>query len=92
MDAKEAIETAKSYVGDLFSAEGTMNLGLEELKFDDVRHLWSVTIGFTRSWEGPQGLGRWTGSGEPLPRTFKTVEIDDASGRILGMRHWPVAA
>jgi hypothetical protein len=92
MDAKEAIAAAKAYVQTLFADDGAMNIGLEELRFDPDKALWLVTIGFTRTWEGPQGAARFDRSGKPWPRTFKTVEINDISGRILGLRHWPVAA
>ena len=92
MEARDAIKAAKDYVGELFGPEGAVNIGLEELQFDDRHALWLVTIGFTRKWDGPQGLSRWAREGEPFPRTFKTVEIQDAEGKILGVRHWPVAA
>lgn len=92
MTPQEAIKAAKAYVGELFASDGAVNIGLEELRFDDQCNMWSVTIGFTRPWEKPQGLSRWTRDGDPWPRTFKTVEIDDKDGKILGVKHWPVAA
>lgn len=92
MDAQEAIKSAKIYIEELFRSDGAINIGLEELQFDDARSLWLVTIGFTRKWEGPQGHARWGLDGEPFPRTFKTVEIENSTGKILGVRHWPVAA
>lgn len=92
MDAKEAITAAKAYVAEVFASDGARNIGLEELRFDDRRSLWLVTVGFTRPWEGPQGLSRWISEAQPVPRTFKTVEIEDEGGKILGVRHWPVAA
>lgn len=94
MTPKEAVQIAKDYVADLFSPEGTMNIGLEELRFEDSESLWLVTIGFSRKWEGPQGVSRYggAGEGEAWPRTFKTVEINDHDKRVIGLRHWPVAA
>ena len=92
MEPKDAILAAKAYVKDIFAADGAMNIGLEELRFDEQRDLWFVTIGFTRSWEGPQGVSRWNREGQPFPRTLKTVEIENGSGKIIGVRHWPVAA
>lgn len=92
MDATQAIATAKQYVSVLFADDGAVNIGLEELKFDTESAHWLVTIGFTRKWEGPQGVGRWNREGTPWPRTFKTVEIEDATGRVVGLRHWSEAA
>ena len=92
MDAKQAIAMAKQYVGTLFADDGARNIGLEELRFDGDRAHWLVTIGFTRAWDGPQGLARWSMEGTPLPRTFKTVEIDDANERVVNLSHWPKAA
>lgn len=94
MTPKEAVAVAKNYVADLFAADGAKNIGLEELRHEADEGLWLVTIGFSRPWEGPQGLSRYTSyaEGQPWPRTFKTVEIDDASGEVIEVRHWPAAA
>lgn len=92
MDAKQVIEIAKAHVSEIFSSDGARNIGLEELYFDDNSHIWSVTVGFTRPWDGPQGVNRFLREGDNVARTFKTVEIDDNDGKILGVRHWPVAA
>jgi hypothetical protein len=55
MDVKEAVATAKKYVGELFTQEGITNLGLEEIEFDEQAGEWRVTVGFSRPgirWEG----------------------------------------
>lgn len=92
MTPKEAIAVARDYVAELFAAEGARNIGLEELRFEPETDRWSVTIGFTREWEEPKGImSRITESDGRWPRTFKTVEIAD-DGRVLELRHWPVAA
>lgn len=92
MTPKEAIEAAKQYVRDVFASEGAINIGLEELRYDDPRDVWVVTIGFSRDWDRPKTLSRLTIEQPPLPRTFKTVEISDADGKVVGMTHWPIAA
>ncbi len=93
MTPHEAVDAAKSYVVDLFGAEGATNVGLEELRFDSDHLQWLVTVGFSRSWEGPQASSRWIEhEGRSWPRTFKTVAISDVDGRVLELRHWPVAA
>ncbi len=50
MDVKEAVGTAKKYVDDLFANESIANVGLEEVAFDDTKHAWKVTVGFSRTW------------------------------------------
>ena len=92
MQADEAIAKAKEYARQIFANEGAINLGLEVLRFDDTRAIWEVTVGFTRSWDRPSVLARFGADGTPLPRTFKTIEIQDSDGRVLGVKHWPVAA
>ena len=93
MSPKEAIAVAKTYVADLFAAEGARNVGLEELKFDDRRSVWEVTVGFTRDWELSWGQ-KFTADPDvrSFPRTFKTVEVRDEDGQVLGLKHWPLAA
>ncbi len=93
MTPKEAVDVAKRYVADLFAPDGAMNIGLEELRFDDATDHWLVTIGFSRSWEGPQGVSRWVQkNGEPWPRIFKVVEIAESDGRVIEVTHRSLAA
>ena len=93
MTANEAITIVRTPIHSLFADDGAQAIGLDEFRFDDQRGRWVVTIGFTRSWEAPQGAARWTqGDGRRWPRTFKTVKIADADGRVVDLRHWPVAA
>ena len=46
MDVKEASQTAKAYVAELFAGEQIMNLGLEEAEFEILSNTWRITIGF----------------------------------------------
>lgn len=100
MDVKEAVQMAKRHVEELFADEGIENLGLEEVVFDDMRNVWKVTIGFSRPWERvKQGLkavldeaaNPWARP-EWKRRSFKVVEIDDGTGRIVSMTHRSLAA
>jgi hypothetical protein len=90
MAPREAVKIADDYVRELFRSERATNFGLEELRFDDGK--WLVTIGFSREWEGPQGISRYAYDRPVMPRTFKTVEIDDASKKVISLKHWPIAA
>ena len=49
-DGLTVVEVAKKIVPEYFSDEGIRRLGLEELKYDENKQLWHVTIGFERSW------------------------------------------
>jgi hypothetical protein len=54
MNVKEAVNVARAYVAELFSSEHAVNMGLEEVEFDDTRGVWNVTIGFSRPWDRPE--------------------------------------
>jgi hypothetical protein len=53
MDVKEAVAGAKKYVGELFAQEGLINIGLEEVEFDEPTKEWHITIGFSRPCNSP---------------------------------------
>lgn len=94
MNAKEAIEKAKAYVREMFADEAPQDVGLEEISHDPYAHRWDVTIGFTRKWDRPSGVVAAALGVEvrPFNRTFKTVEIRDEDGEVVGVRHWQAAA
>ena len=81
MDVKEAVRTAKEYLGELFADEQIMNVGLEEVKFEDPSHHWNITIGFSRPWDQKNVLATALGEGRPS-RSFKVLRINDATGRV----------
>ena len=51
MDVKEAVQTAKKYVAELFTDETIADVGLEEVEFNNTSNSWEVTIGFSRPWQ-----------------------------------------
>ena len=82
MDVKEAVDQAKRHVADLFSKEGLVNLGLEEVEFDDALEQWRITVGFSRSWDH-QGVAALA----LIPRrTYKVVTIDKG-GTVLSVKN-----
>ena len=85
MDVKQAVQTAKEHVALLFADEHVMNVGLEEVEFDELDKVWVITIGFSRSW-GRVGDVLHALDGN-LSRTYKTVRIQDESGRVESVRH-----
>lgn len=48
MDPKEAIAKAKNYVLELYEGEPIVDIGLEEIRFDEATDVWDVTVGFQR--------------------------------------------
>ncbi len=84
LEAKQAVDIAKRYVDDLFNAEGVVNLGLEEIDYDEGRLIWRVTLGFSRV----RDL-----SGRELNHMFATARRDykvvtiDSSGRVLSVKN-----
>ena len=81
MDVKEAVQTAKEYLADLFEAEQITNVGLEEIVFDDTSNSWKITIGFSRPWDHKNNLVGTLGDGLP-ERSYKVVSINGDSGKV----------
>lgn len=91
MDAKEAIKAAKAYVQDIFKDEGVVNIGLEEIAFDEHTKAWDVTIGFSRRWDTQSSvLASAAGLSQPNhKRTYKIVEVSNENGEVLAVRNRP---
>lgn len=89
MEVREAVARAKSYVRELYSEEDIRNIGLEEVSFLGDRNIWSVTIGFARPWQEEGEAVRIRLGQIPvlLRRTFKVVEISDATGEIVSLKN-----
>ena len=81
MDVKEAVRTAKEYVADLFEDEQIMNVGLEEVVFEESPAIWKITIGFSRPWDikGPL-VASLVDSHHA--RSYKVLSLNDASGKV----------
>ena len=85
MDVKEAVRTAKEYVGELFDGEERDNVRLEEVVFDDESDQWLITIGFSRPWDRPKTQSAALRE-DPLKRSYKVVRIDDADGSVISLK------
>ena len=89
MDVKEAVDLAKQHVSDLFAKEGVVNLGLEEVEYDDAREQWRITVGFSRPWEQQAALHAMLGA--QVKRSYKVVIIDKA-GKALSVKNRETAS
>ena len=83
MEVKEAVQTAKKYINEIFDNENIQWVGLEEIVFDDGVGVWRVTIGFSRAWGLVPTMS--AAVGDTNSRLFKVVEIDDQTCRILSL-------
>ncbi len=93
MDVKEAVQTAKAHIADLYADESIQHVGLEEVTFDNEFDAWKVTIGFFREWDKrskpSSGLAVRVSGETPdwKRRAFKVVRIDNETGEIRSMTH-----
>jgi hypothetical protein len=88
MDAKAAAVLAKNYVKDLFADEGVMNVGLEEVEFDEGTETWRVTIGFSRPWDKPSGAMAQIAQQLSIPsRSYKVVQIHDSNAQVMSVKN-----
>ena len=93
MDVKEAVQTAKAHIADLYADENIQHIGLEEVIFDDALGAWKVTVGFFRAWDKRNTpLGEFSAiSGGKNPdwrrRSFKVIRIDNETREVSSMTH-----
>jgi hypothetical protein len=89
MDVKEAVNVAKNYIADLFRDEGIINLGLEEVEFDDRSSSWNVTIGFSRPWDRriTTIITAFTQQEGSPSRSYKVVRIDDNTKEVRSVKN-----
>ena len=84
MNAREAKETARDYIIDLFADEEVMHAGLEEVVYHRESGEWRITYGFVRAWDKQGELG--IKMGLKAPRSYKVVSIDDGSGSVISLK------
>ena len=86
MDVKQAVRTAREYVVSLYDEEDIMDIGLEEVEFDELSDEWRVTIGFSRPWDKENSVVPIPYSDARRPRAYKVVRIDDGDGQIISLK------
>lgn len=84
MDARAAVQTAKQYIADLFEGEPLINVGLEEVVYEDGSHEWDITISFSRDWNrtSPFFPSKDEASQQ---RYYKRITIDDDTGEVQSL-------
>ena len=85
MEAKQAIQTAKGYLTEVFNDEGIANVRLEEIEFDDYSNEWRITIGFQRTFKSASlVLNALVSPSEE--RFYKVIRIEDRTGKVLSLK------
>jgi len=89
MDAKEAVRLAKRHVLDLFAEEEILDIGLEEVEFNELDDTWSITIGFSRPWDQPRSILGPTLSSQMgiRSRSYKVVLISDSDANVISVKN-----
>ena len=82
MEVKEAVKTAKMYLSELFESEGIINVGREEVVFDEFANSWKITLGFSRPWD--KGAFAAAINIANQTRSFKIILIND-EGRVVSL-------
>ena len=96
MQVKDAVETAKNYVLELFGADGLAGLRLEEVERGDDG-VWNVTVGFARPMALAEDGAATTAAQRMLPdlpaafrplgpRTYRVVRVRDGDGEVLSVK------
>lgn len=86
MDVKMAAQTAKTYVADLFSDERIIDVGLEEVEFDEDQGKWIITVGFSRPRDRRNPLTAALMTETETDRLYKVLQIADTDGRVLSLK------
>src|SRR3954451_15297126 len=91
MHPKEAVAGAKSWIADVFAAEYISDIRLEEIRCDDAKRHWLITIGFARPAPDTElsSLERLSRLTLPprLRTSYKVVRIDDVSGEVRAVEN-----
>ena len=86
MDVREAVALARQYLREVFSEEKIVELGLEEVEYDDTQHTWLITLGFSRPFDYAGGAVA-AALGVPKKREYKIVKIDDKDKRAVAIKN-----
>lgn len=92
MNVNEAVGLAKKHIAELFAEEKIVNLGLEEVEFDDTAKVWLITLGFSRPWDDPKNVLAAIAQPAYVRRVFKQLRVSDENGRVLSVKRREVAA
>ena len=90
MDVKEAAQTARKYVADVFADDKISYIALEEVEFDERSDVWRITLSFLRptgTMNNLELIAPALSHGENVRRSYKIVNVEDESGRVISVRN-----
>ncbi len=90
MDVKQAAQTARKYVADVFAYDKISYIALEEMEFDEGSDVWRITLSFLRptgTINSLQAIAPQLSPGENVRRSYKIVTVNDQSGRVISVKH-----
>ena len=86
MDVTEAVSTARHFIKTLYVDEPIAEVGVEEIEFDAVEEVWTITIGFRRLWDRPQAFEALSGRDDRSRRVYKDVNLRDHDRQVISMK------
>ena len=86
MDVKAAVGTAKKWLGTVLNDEGIMNVGLEEVEFDENQGLWLITLGFSRPWNSVRNAFTALSGDPAAKRSYRVISVKDSNGEVVSMK------
>lgn len=88
MEVKEAVALAKQYIREVFAEEPMIDLGLEEVEFDDSSGAWLITFGFSRPWDDIKTPNPFAAiGGFKKKRDYKIVRISDQDKKRISVKN-----
>ncbi len=85
IDAKLAVQQAMQAMGELYQADQTPQLTLEEIELSQDERFWRVTLSFARPATRKSAIEAMTGQeGVPI---YKVLEIDIETGHVNSMKN-----
>jgi hypothetical protein len=88
MEVKEAVALAKQSISEVFAEEPMIDLGLEEVEFDDSSGAWLITFGFSRPWDDIKIANPFAAiGGVKKKREYKVVRVSDGDKKMLSVKN-----
>jgi hypothetical protein len=84
IDAKEAIQKALVYLGDIFQGQDLKGVRLEEVVYGERTRCWYVTLSFRKRDMTPIDLAAAIGKGSD--REYKVVAVSDVDGSFRSVK------
>lgn len=93
LTVKEAVQAAEQWVRDLYSKKELQHLRLEEITLSEDERYWHVTLGWVEpAVQMPTSISFALGKDiHVLPRVYKTIDVDAATGAVKSMKIREVA-